>query len=40
MKANEINNKILKLGQHFIGAIDSMVASDTFIDGIKIVFLE
>jgi len=40
MKSNEINNKIMKLGQHFVGAIDSMVASDTFVDGIKIVFLE
>lgn len=40
MKANDINNKIMKLGQHFVGAIDSMVASDTFVDGIKIVFLE
>lgn len=40
MKSGKINNKIMKLGQHFTGAIDSMVASDTFIDGIKIAFLE
>ncbi|MBU3072527.1 AIPR family protein [Clostridium estertheticum] len=40
MKASDINNRIMKLGQHFVGAIDSMVASDTFVDGIRIVFLD
>lgn len=40
MKADAVNNKIMRLGQHFVGAIDSMVASDTFVDGIEIVFLK
>lgn len=40
LKAGDVNAKIMKLGQHFVGAIDSMVASDTFVDGIEIVFLK
>ena len=40
VKADAVNNKIMRLGQHFVGAIDSMVASDTFVDGIEIVFLK
>lgn len=40
LKADAVNNKIMRLGQHFVGAIDSMVASDTFVDGIEIVFLK
>lgn len=40
VKADAVNNKIMRLGQHFVGAIDSMVASDTFVDGIEVVFLK
>lgn len=40
LKANDVNNKIVRLGQHFIGAVDSMVASDTFVEGIENVFLK
>ena len=40
LKAIDVNNKIIRLGQHFIGAIDSMVASDTFVEGIENVFLK
>ncbi|MBJ7960553.1 AIPR family protein [Bacillus cereus group sp. N28] len=40
LKATDVNNKIIRLGQHFIGAVDSMVASDTFVEGIENVFLK
>jgi hypothetical protein len=40
LKAHDVNNKIIRLGQHFIGAVDSMVASDTFVEGIENVFLK
>ncbi|QDP42941.1 putative AIPR protein [Bacillus phage vB_BmeM-Goe8] len=39
LKAQEIDNHILKLGEHFISNIDSMVASETFVVGVEVVFL-
>jgi hypothetical protein len=39
LKADEANTEIMKLSQHFVGSVDSMVGSETFVAKIEIVFL-
>jgi AIPR protein len=39
-KSPALNEKLMKLGQHFIGAVDAMISTDTFVDGLEISFLK
>lgn len=39
LKADEANTEIMKLSQHFVGSVDSMVGSETFVAKMEIVFL-